>query len=499
MIPQFAREDFKVVIYYIGKLITGLGILMLVPLVVGLINKEINPSLDFVISSLVCLAIGNFITYKFPRSPDINWRQGMSIVAFSWIISMFLGAIPLFLSGHYYNYLDACFETMSAFATTGLVVVNDLDHMAYSYNFWRHFMCFIGGQGIILVGLTFLIKGSSGIRIYIGEGREEKILPNIVQTARFIWTVSITYLFIGTAILFSIFIFHQICPGRALFHAICVFMAGWDTAGFAAQSQNILYYHSPAVEITTGILFVLGAINFGVHYAVWTGRIKELFRNFELKLFFSSIIILFSIVCLGFLKNYPFGNYLSFFRQTFYQLISAHTGVGYTNTTPFYFLNYWSSLALIGIILAMGFGGSSCSTAGGIKVLRIGIFLKGISKEIRKLLSPESTIIVEKYHHIKDVTLEDNQIKNAATIIILYILVYFIGAVIGVFCGYPFIYSLFESVSAAANVGLSVGITNSSMPSLLKITYILEMWLGRLEFISIFVAFGFLFSLRSPE
>jgi len=147
----------------------------------------------------------------------------------------------------------------------------------------------------------------------------------------------------------------------------------------------------------------------------------------------------------------------------------------------------------------MGFGGSSCSTAGGIKVLRIGIFLKGIAKEVRKLLSPESAIIVEKYHHIKDVTLEDNQIKNATTIIILYILVYFIGAVIGVFCGYPFIYSLFESVSAAANVGLSVGITNSSMPSLLKITYILEMWLGRLEFISIFVAFGFLFSLRSPE
>ncbi|MCD6220752.1 TrkH family potassium uptake protein, partial [bacterium] len=95
--------------------------------------------------------------------------------------------------------------------------------------------------------------------------------------------------------------------------------------------------------------------------------------------------------------------------------------------------------------------------------------------------------------------LEDNQIKNATTIIILYILVYFIGAIVGVFCGYPFIHSLFESVSAAAIVGLSVGITNSSMPSLLKITYILEMWLGRLEFISIFVAFGFLFSLRSPE
>lgn len=499
MIPQFAREDFKVVIYYIGKLIIGLGILMLFPLLVGIINKEINPSLDFIISSLLCISIGNFITYKFPHNPDVNWRQGMSIVALSWIISMFLGAIPLFLSGHYYSYLDACFETMSAFATTGLVLVNDLDHMAYAYNFWRHFMCFIGGQGIILVGLTFFVKGGSGIKVYVGEGRDEKILPNIVQTARFIWTVSITYLFIGTAILFFIYLFHGITPGRSFFHAICVFMAGWDTTGFAVQSQNILYYHSPAIETITAVLFVLGAVNFGVHYAVWTGRIKELLRNFELKVFLTSIVILFSIVCLGFLRNFPFGNYISFFRMTFYQLISAHTGVGYTNTTPFHFINYWSSLSLIGIIIAMGVGGNSCSTAGGIKVIRLGIFLKGIKKEIRKLLAPESTIVVEKFHHIKDISLEDNQIKYAVTVIILYVLLYFIGAVIGVFYGYPLIYSLFESVSAAANVGLSVGITAPSMPSLLKIVYIFEMWLGRLEFISIFVAIGFIFSLRSPQ
>jgi len=499
MIPQFSRDDFKVVIYYIGNLIVYLGIMMLLPLFVGIINNEINPSLDFIISSLLCLSIGNFIMYKFPYNPDINWRQGMSIVALSWIVCMFLGAIPLFLSGHYISYLDACFESMSAFATTGLVLVNDLDHMAYAYNFWRHFMCFIGGQGRVLVGLTFSVRGGAGMKVYVGEGREEKIFPNIVQTARFIWAVSIIYLFLGTLVLFFICLFHNITPGRALFHSICIFMAGWDTSGFAVQSQNILYYHSAAIDLVTTLICVLGAFNFAVHYTVWTGKIKELVKNFELKLFFGSIIVLSSIVCLGFLKHFSFLNYFSFFRLTFYHLISAHTGVGYTNSTIYHFLNYWSSFSLIGLIIAMGLGGCSCSTAGGIKIIRIGIFFKGIKKEIKRLLFPDSAVLVEKFHNIRDVFIQDNQVKYATNIIILYILFYFIGAMVGTFYDYPFLYSLFESVSACANVGLSVGITTPSMPTLLKITYILEMWFGRLEFISIFVVIGFIFSLRSPE
>ncbi|MCD6407888.1 TrkH family potassium uptake protein, partial [bacterium] len=499
MIPQFSREDLKSILHYLGKLINGLGFLMLFPLLIGIINQEWNPSLDFIISSLLCLSTGYFILFKFPESTELNWRQGMSIVGLSWLLAMFFGSIPLFLSGHYNSYLDACFETMSAFATTGLVLVKDLDHMSYAHNFWRHFMCFIGGQGIILVALTFFVRGGSALKVYIGEGREEKIMPNIVQTARFIWLVSFTYLIIGTIILFLINIFHGFSPGRALFHGVCLFMAGWDTAGFAVQSQNILYYHSPGIELATVMIFILGAVNFGVHYAVWTGRPKELIRNFELKVFMISILLLFTVVCAGFFKTLPFSGFLSFFRKTFYQLISAHTGVGYSNISPSHFLTYWPTASLIGIIIAMGLGGSTSSTSGGIKMLRVGLFLKGIKKEIRKFTSPESAIVVENFHHIRDLTVEDNQLKMAGILIILFISLYITGGIIGTFYGYPFILSLFESVSAAANVGLSTGITSPDMPSVLKITYILEMWLGRLEFFSIFVLFKFLFSLRSPE
>ena len=144
----------------------------------------------------------------------------------------------------------------------------------------------------------------------------------------------------------------------------------------------------------------------------------------------------------------------------------------------------------------MGFGGSSSSTAGGIKIIRVGIFLKGIKKEIKKFAFPESAVVVEKFHHIREILLEDTQLKMASLLIISYISLYLFGALVGCFYDYPFLLSLFESVSAAANVGLSVGITSPLMPTGLKLTYIFEMWVGRLEFFSILVLFKSLFMVR---
>jgi len=498
MIPYFSREDLGPILHYLGKIIKGMGILMLIPFFIGAINKEWSPAIDFLFTFLLSLSIGSTLLLIFEEERDLNWRQGMSVVALCWIIAMFLGAVPLYLSGHYISYLDASFEAMSALATTGLVVVNDLDHMSYACNFWRHFMCFIGGQGIILVALTLFVKGGSVFKVYVGEAREEKIMPNIIQTARFIWLVSLTYLIIGTSIIFGINLWRNISPGRALFHAICLFMAGWDTAGFAVQSQNVLYYHSPLIELVTAMFFLLGAVNFGVHYAVWTGKPRELLRNYELKIYMISILATFFLVCTGFIIQFQFPDFISFFRESFYQLISAHTGVGYSNIT-FHNFSYWSPLAILGLIIAMGLGGSSTSTSGGIKILRIGILLKGIKKELKILTSPGATVVVEKFHHIRDITIEDNHIKMAAIVTLLYITLYLTGGIIGVFYGYPFLSSLFESVSASANVGLSMGITSPFMPVGLKITYIIQMWVGRLEFLSVFVLFSFLLSLKSPE
>ncbi len=487
--PQI--KDIKIVTYYLGKIILGLGLAFALPLILALANKEVNPAMDFGISSLIGLIIGLILITICKTEEDLNWMQGMSLVGLSWLVAMFLGAIPLYLSGHWKSYLDACFEAMSGFATTGLILVQDLDHLSLSHNLWRHLMMFIGGQGIVIVALSFFVRGLSGAyKIYVGEAREERVLPNVVNTARFIWLVSIVYLVLGSTILAFIAQAEGVSKGTSFFHGVCIFMAAFDTGGFAPQSQNILYYHSFPFELVTITLMLLGAINFKLHYSLWTGNKKEIFKNIETVTLFISIMIIFLFTALGLRRAGVYPEVFTLFRKGFYQLISAHTGTGYMTIYAKQFIRQWSGLAFMGIILAMSLGGATSSTTGGIKVLRLRIFLKALAGEIKRIILPESSVSVQKIHHIKEVILEDKQIRTSLLIFLMYLGLYILGAMIGCFCGYPLPQALFESVSAGANVGLSCGITNPSMPILLKITYIFQMWVGRLEFVSIFTLFG---------
>ncbi|MCM8757052.1 MAG: TrkH family potassium uptake protein, partial [Candidatus Omnitrophica bacterium] len=185
---------------------------------------------------------------------------------------------------------------------------------------------------------------------------------------------------------------------------------------------------------------------------------------------------------------------LAFYRISFYQLISGHTGVGFSNV-PVSELANWSELSLLGVIFAMALGGCTNSTSGGIKALRAGLFFKTIRKEVRKLAYPEGTIVQERFHHQRELLVDDRQVRLALTMTLCYIFLYLSGAILGTFLGNGFVPSLFESVSASANVGLSVGLTNPSMPTILKLWYILQMWCGRLEFIAIFMLGRFLVTL----
>lgn len=146
---------------------------------------------------------------------------------------------------------------------------------------------------------------------------------------------------------------------------------------------------------------------------------------------------------------------------------------------------------MLAVIIAMALGGSAASTAGGFKAMRVGIVFKSFVAEIRRLMSPESAVLIDKIHHIKDRMISDNQIRAAMTIMLSYSLIYFGGGVLGAFYGFSFTEALFESISAGATVGLSAGVTSPSMPAALKLYYIFVMWIGRLEFIAVFALIGF--------
>jgi len=495
MILKPVKQDLKVIGYYLGKIILGLAFTMAIPILAGLFFNEINPVLDFVTGMEISILVGFLLIRICHTEKDPNWMQGMIVVSLSWFVAMVLGAIPLYLSGHWASFLDACFDSMSGFATTGLSLVQNLDHMSYTHNLWRHLIMFLGGQGIVVIALSFFMRGFSGaFKMYVGEARDEKIMPNVIHTSRFIWLVSIVYLVLGTVTLGITGIFNGMKPVNSFFHGACVFMAAFDTGGFSPQSQSILYYHSSVYEIITVVFMVLGAFNFRLHYHLWMGNRREIFKNIETRTFFVTILVTFSIVAIGLVQIGSYPSAPGLFRKGFYQLISGHTGTGFQTVYPQQFLLNWNPLALTGLIMAMALGGAVCSTTGAIKMLRIGIICKAIKEDIKKIIMPGRSMVIEKFHHIKEVFLDDKVVRSALIITLFYIILYGLGALVGMFYGNPFLESLFESTSAAANVGLSCGITNTAMPVALKITYILQMWAGRLEFMSVFTILGFLYA-----
>jgi trk system potassium uptake protein TrkH len=491
MIISPDRKDFSAVLNVIGRLCLGLSLSMLIPIVVAIIFREHSPLYDFLIGFLVAAIVGLLLLLIFPLKKQITWQHTFFIVSLGWLAASWLGAIPLYLSPHWGSYLDAWFESMSGFATTGLILVQDLDHLSFAHNIWRHLTMFIGGQGIILATISVLWKAqSASIGLYIGEGRQEKIYPNIIATARFIWKVSFFYLGIGVTT-FSIILFHKgLLPSKAIVHAFCLFMAAFDTGGFAPQAQNIAYYHSPFLESATMIFMILGAINFNLHFWLWHKSRKELLKNFEIRIF---LFTLFSLSALLFL-TLSRGAHTALFRGGFYQLVSAHTGCGFTNLTQME-LSGFQPASLILIIIAMGIGGAVCSTTGGIKLQRLGFIVKAVVGEVKRTLMPFKAVYKQTYHHLQDIVIEEKFIKQAFIIIALYSATYGLGAIVGMFYEYPPMASLFESVSATANVGLSLGITNPGMPGGLKLVYIIQMWMGRLEFLSIFIALGYTLSI----
>lgn len=494
--PQL--KDIKIIGFYLGKIVLGLGLWFILPMIVAAVFKEPDAFLDFSISFVFSMCLGSGLALLCRLSKEdriLSWVHGMVVAALSWIVAMFLGAIPMWLGGHWLSFLDACFDSMSGFSTTGLVLVQDLDHISYSCNFWRHLIMFIGGQGIIIVVLSFLTGVTGGsYTLYVGEGREERILPNLLQTARFIWLVSFVYLILGSAALaFSMHISGMPWVD-SIFQGVCIFMAAFDTGGFSPQAQNILYYHSFWVEVVAIVVMFWGAISFSLHYALWTGNKKAIFKDSEIRGLFISVLLLFTIVLIGLGHQGVYESSSVMFRKGFFHLISAHTGTGYSTLYSQQFSSLWSSLAILGIIMAMGVGGCLGSTTGAIKMMRLMLVFKAFRSEIKRLMFSDSTVVVEKFHHVRDIVIDDKQVKAAMMIALAFIAMYFAGALVGVYFGYPFLDSLFESVSASGNVGLSMGIVQASMPTALKITYILEMWIGRLEFIAVFVLIGFVIS-----
>jgi trk system potassium uptake protein TrkH len=292
---------------------------------------------------------------------------------------------------------------------------------------------------------------------------------------------------LGTTALLVFNLWNGMSFVRGGLHAFWITVACYDTGGFAPQSLNALYYRSGVFEFITMLLMLGGTLNFNLHADVWRGDPKEMFQNIETRVLAINMFVLTGFTAASMATAQFLNVPWAVVRKGFYHIISAHSGTGHQTLYPMQFQQTLSMGAFFAIVLAMAAGGAVSSTAGGIKALRLGLIVKSILDGVRRSLAPDSAVVRTKYHHLTNRILTPDIASSAMVMFILYFFTYITGGLIGAAYGYPVDVALFESVSAAANVGLTAGITGPAMPVGLKIVYMLQMWAGRLEFLALLV------------
>ena len=250
--------------------------------------------------------------------------------------------------------------------------------------------------------------------------------------------------------------------------------------------MNLMYYHNHMVEVVALVLMMAGSINFALHAMVWRGGFDQLRKNLEIRVLAFVTAAMCGLVGVGMAYADWSGGAAGVFRKGVFHVFSGHSA-GHQTVYPSQFVNDFSGVGLMAIMLGMAVGGSLSSTGGGFKALRVGVLVKSILLHIKQSLAPRSASLVIRYNHLGERVLTPELTGAVATVFLLYLGTYLMGGIAGAAYGYGASEAMFESISATANSGLSIGITSATMPTGLKLVYMFQMWAGRLEFISVLV------------
>ena len=485
MLQRFSLLDLRIIGHYLGTLIVFSALLMAVPFVVAVIFQEWEPASRYLCSIGIALVIGMGLRFLRVGPARLTRRQAFAVTGFAWIVLAFVCSVPLFFSGHYLNYMDALFDGVSGLTTTGASVIMDLNHLSYADNTFRFMMHLLGGLGLIVVALSIGIFGKrTGSTLYTSEGRSEHVVPNVVQTTQFIARITAVVIAIATVLLAILCLVAGMEPARALLQAFWLAVSSFVTGGFTPMSASISYYHSVFVEFLLMVLMILGSVSFVIHAEVWKGRVGMFFRDLETKtmvLWVAGLVAVFAAASAG---GALFADLPALLRRGVFMVISAFTTTGFQVVTTNQLTTVLTSGAFLTLALAMAIGGGAGSTAGGIKLYRIGIIFKSVVQTVKEALAPDSARVVVDYNHVGRRVLSPEIVKEAMTVTLLYVATYVVGVLVGIAHGYDANAAIFESVAMTSNGGIVTGLVTPGMSWSLEGFYIFQMWAGRLEFVA---------------
>lgn len=500
MRTKASQEQLRAVLAVQGRVASVVGALAVVASPAAVLTGEWNALTALAITAAVGLGAGETAWRRFRMTRELTWSEGMVVLGLAYPVMALLAAIPIGLSGHVTGWGDAFFEAMSGLTTTGLSVLHDLDHLPQSLAIWRQLLHLLGGVTILIAGLTIFTPRSQKAYDFYGAGvRLERSIPGFVTTFRHMVKVGVAWGIAGAVALGASLAIAGVPLARIPLHVLALFTSAFTTGGFSVSSASVAGYHSWSVEIVLIVLMLAGAIAFPLHLLLWRGELHRFFRHVDTR---SLGIVLFGalvVVLAGLARSGTFTELAPLLRRGLFLAVSAQTTTGLTVTEPRLLASDWGLVAPAGLVLAMAIGGMKGSTAGGVKAERFGLVFKGIAREIRRVLLPDHALVVETYQHKgRPRILTDAHVRAVGTVLLLFMTTHLVGALVILYGADTFdlTEAMFESVSATSNAGLSIGILGPTSSGILKLVVVLQMWLGRLEFMAVFALAGFAWSNR---
>jgi len=470
--------NYSIIIYIIGWILKLEAAFMLLPCITALVYGE-KTGFVFLFTMILCLAAGIPLTLKKPKQKAFYTKEGFVTVALSWIVLSVMGAVPFVLSGVIPHPIDALFETVSGFTTTGASILSDVECLPHCILIWRSFTHWIGGMGVLVFILSLLpLTGGYHMNLMKAESPGPsvgKLVPKVQSTAKILYSI-----YLGLTLLQIIFL---LCGKMPLFDTLCTAFGTAGTGGFGIRNDSMGGY-SIYIQVVVTVFMILFGINFNVYFFLLTKKFAQAFKSEEVRYYLGIIAV--AIVIITFNVRHMFGSVEEALQQVSFQVGSIITTTGFA-TTDF---NMWPQVSKTILIMLMFVGACAGSTGGGIKVSRFVILCKTIRKELHLYIHPNAVKKIKM-----DQKVIPHEVVRATNIfLIVYVLIFFGSVFLIAFDNFDYTTNFTAVAATLNNIGPGLELVGPTQNFNLfsyfsKSILIFDMLAGRLEIFPLLLLF----------
>jgi trk system potassium uptake protein TrkH len=475
--------NLRHLVHVVSLVLMALAAALGVTAVVSLLYQD-GDTLGFLLSAVITLGVGYGGYYVTEIVRDLSVREGYAVVAFSWLAIGVAGAIPFLFTGVVDSPIDALFESISGFTTTGATVFGDIEALPHGILFWRSLTQWIGGMGIIVLGIAILpYLGVGGMQLFRAEvpgPTPERLQPRIAQTAKLLWYVYAGMTAVQTAL--------YLLGGLSLFDAITHAFSTMSTGGFSPKAASIAAYESAYVHYVTILFMFLAGVNFALHYRAFTSRGRIYLQDAEFR-FFAVVVLASTGVVVALVLGEGLYRELGLelaVRDALFQVVSIGTTTGFVTRD----YELWPLAAQLVLLALMFMGGMSGSTGGGAKVIRINVLMRYALAELKKSLHPRAVVVTR----VGQKAVKEDVLLNVLAFLLLFAILYAAGVLTLALLGNDLPTSVGASAAALGNIGPGLGQVGAVdnygwMGPGSHLVLVFLMLVGRLEIFTILLLF----------